>query len=339
MEYTEAKELIIRGRVGDALALLRTPLRGSSLYDEWILLNSLYAQLEEQEMKGLLSSQELSIERNRITDSTLRLLDRAKADASVPVEDTARPKAMAGKLLLRPIALSLGLMALLTLAYFVWPASSAQDVQPLPTSTEVDEPAQAEAEAAPSPQPIKPVKTERQVPAAAESDGRQTTEVAPRRPPGKAEASPPRQPPVETRAEVPPTTPSRPPVADESAKDRYDRYVIRKKVNNDYLPFELHQLGIGEQHVYLELTVHNEGSKAVEIKEVYMLHTGDQSSASSFNLEGRVVPAAQQEKLTAKFRWQLGSPAAFRMKLIYRFTDERSWREVKNDFGVYQRAD
>lgn len=291
MEYTEAKELIIRGKVGEALILMREPLQGTDLYDEWIVLSSRYAQLEEQELKGLISPEDSNIMHNRITDATLRLLDRAKADARVPVEDTIRPKAGAGKFPRRPVVIGLGILALLTLAYWVWPSGSAEIMPPDQVSDQA------------------------------------STDKQPER------SIPPEVPPQEQGEQPRPTSP------DAAAADRYDRYVIRKRVNNDNLPFELHYLGVGEQFVYLELTVRNTGNRDVEIKEINLLHSSDRSSASSFNLEGHMVAAARQEKLSARFRWQLSAPVAFRMKLIYRLAGERTWREVKNDFGVYQRAD
>ena len=338
MEYLEAKELIIRGRVGEALRLLREPLRGTSLYDEWIVLSSRYGQLEEQEMKGLLSLQDLSIERNRITEATLRLLDRAKADASVPVEDRPRRPAARPRLPWFWLGLAAVLLVLLGIAYALWPTGTPEHSTPALT-----EPAEARVmpeekpSSAVTPPPAKPSSPPPTVPATTQASDRGTAEAAPQAPPETITDQAPRQPEPAAPADSP--TPSPPALADESGQDRYDRYVVRKRVNNDYLPFEMHYLSVGERHVLLELTVHNQGEREVEIKEVQLLHSADRSSASSYNLEGRQIPAAQKEKLTAKFRWELDKPVAFRLKLLYRLAGERSWREVRNDFGVYHRAD
>lgn len=334
MEYDKAKELIIQGRVGEALRMLREPLQGTSLYDEWIIIQSRYERMEEKVMKGLLLPQELSVMRNQITDATLRLLDRAEADASVPVNTGPSAQAKPGaspKRHLRQVALAAGLIVLLMAAY--WVGTSSQNKGGQAVADQVEEAAlPAQTEKSEQPQPTSP-----NTPAKARPGSER--EIVPTQPneapkpaidPPKAKENRPGPSTEETAA-------AEGPAPDRSASDRYDRYHVRKTVGHSQLPFELHEMGIGEEYVYLKMTLHNRNDRDIEVKEVQMLHTGDKSSANSYNLAGQIVAAAQQKAVNAQFRWALGTPAAFRLKIIFRFPDERSWREAKTDFGLYQR--
>lgn len=334
MEYDKAKELIIQGKLGEALRMLREPLQGTSLYDEWIIIQSRYERMEEKDMKGLLLPQELSIMRNQITDTTLRLLDRAEVDARVPVNTgpSAQAKPAASpKHHLRQLAMAAGLVVLLMAAYWVGTSSQSKGGQTVADQTE--EPAlPAQPEKREQPQPASP-----NAPAKARTESeRETVPTQPK------EAQKPVNDPLEAKENRPGPSaeeiaPAEVATPDRSASDRYDRYHVRKTVGHSQLPFELHEMGIGEAYVYLKMTLHNRNDRDIEVKEVQMLHTGDKSSASSYNLAGQIVAAAQQKAVNAKFRWALGTPAAFRFKIIFRFSDERSWREAKTDFGLYQR--